>query len=75
MQIALFVSICKNLEWKSHDILWDSLKDTKKIHTINWYNTCKPKACGGLGLHQVKHMNMTFMAKIDLGMVHKKDDS
>ena len=37
--------------------------EAKKIPLVSWENVCRPKECGGLGLHDASSVNKAFMVK------------
>ena len=44
-------------------LFWQEGMDTKKYHLVSWKKVCQPKELGGLGVVDLKVMNMCLLSK------------
>jgi hypothetical protein len=42
--------------------LWNDTKDKRKLHLANWDLVCMPKAQGGLGIPNLRDLNICLLA-------------
>lgn len=45
------------------DFLWGGVRGGRKICWVNWKRICQPKSKGGLGVRDVKIVNLSLLAK------------
>ncbi|GKV07784.1 hypothetical protein SLEP1_g19505 [Rubroshorea leprosula] len=43
--------------------LWGGEGERKRINWVNWKKVCMPKECGGLGVRDLEHFNLSLMGK------------
>lgn len=46
------------------NFVWGSINEVKKMHMVSWKKITRPKAKGGLGVHDVKERNVSLAAKL-----------
>lgn len=44
--------------------MWGSTDEVKKMHMVSWKKITKPKARGGLGVHDAKGRNVSLAVKL-----------
>lgn len=44
-------------------LIWGREENTRKLHLVTWDTSCKTNKEGGIGLHQARLVNQTFMMK------------
>jgi hypothetical protein len=42
---------------------WEGVGDKHRYHMVDWATLCRPKAFGGLGILNTRHMNIALMLK------------
>lgn len=62
--IAIPVSTCNEIDRIYRNFLWGHEENTRKIHTVNCNDICKPRNMGGLGLRKVCDFNVAFLTKM-----------
>ncbi|XP_031120628.1 uncharacterized protein LOC116023758 [Ipomoea triloba] len=62
--LAFPVSTCTDIDRVCRNFLWGHDDITRKIHTINWSDICRPREVGGLGLRKARDFNMAFLTKM-----------
>ena len=65
--------VCENINKVERNFLWGSTMKIRKFSLVCWENMCRPKECGGLGLHDASLVNKAFMAKLRWRLIHEKD--
>lgn len=65
--------ICKEIERIVRQFIQGSSEGSKNITLVNWQTICQPKACGGLGLRQLKDHNTFFMLKLGYNLLSNTD--
>ena len=55
--------VCKKVEFYMKRLFWKEGMDTKKYHLVSWKKVCQPKELGGLGVVDLKVMNMCLLSK------------
>lgn len=63
--------ICDSIEKLIRKFIWGG-KD-RNCHLVNWKTILLPKERGGLGLRNLYHMNLAFLAKVGWRMLHEED--
>nr|KYP70239.1 Putative ribonuclease H protein At1g65750 family [Cajanus cajan] len=66
-------NICDDIDKKNRQFLWGDTSHNKKVHTVSWSVICQPKNQGGLGIRNMRDMNMAFMMKNCWSMITEKD--
>nr|BAE79385.1 unnamed protein product [Ipomoea batatas] len=65
MQVmALPVSTCNEIDKTCRNFLWGHDTNTRKLHSVNWAEICKPRNEGGLGLRMARDFNRAFLTKM-----------
>lgn len=54
--------VVNTLEKFQRDLLWEGGRG-KKDHLVKWYEVCKSKELGGLGIGILKDRNVTLLGK------------
>lgn len=67
------VTVCNSIEQLCRNFIWGSSQSERKVHLISWNKICQPTAAGGLGLRNLRLMNLAFMMKVAWGLVTKSD--
>ncbi|XP_031101801.1 uncharacterized protein LOC116005700 [Ipomoea triloba] len=62
--LAFPVSTCSDIDRLCRNFLWGHDDNTRKIHTVNWSDICRPREVGGLGLRKARDFNMAFLTKM-----------
>jgi hypothetical protein len=44
-------------------MLWQNGLNTRKIYLVGWKSVCQPKDDGGLGLLDLRYMNISLLVK------------
>jgi hypothetical protein len=55
--------LCDHMESQISNFWWGSNVDKRKIHWVNWKNTCKAKSKGGMGFKDLRAFNEALLAK------------
>jgi hypothetical protein len=45
------------------DFLWGGLSNSRRINWVKWTEICKTKKVGGLGMKDLRLMNLSLLAK------------
>lgn len=53
--------------------LWGGNDEHRKCSLIGWATVTKPKSSSGLGIPQLQHMNLSFIAKLGWKIVNDKE--
>ena len=56
-------STCKRFDFFRKRLLWHEQEGKKKYHLVNWQEICRPKEQGGLGVLDLKIMNICLLCK------------
>lgn len=62
--LAMPVSTCNDIDKVCRNFLWGHGDNSRKIHTINWNDVCRPREVGGLGLRKAQDFNLAFLSKM-----------
>ena len=54
---------CKKIEFFMKRLLWREGADAKKYHLVRWEKVCQPTEMGGLGVVDLKVMNICLLSK------------
>jgi hypothetical protein len=66
--------ICNSLDKIFKDFWWGFPKDkTRNLSLKSWSSMCIPKALGGLGLRQMKAMNLALITKLGWKFISNQD--
>jgi hypothetical protein len=57
------VAVWKKVRRIQSDFLWGSRGGRKRISWVKWDTVCKPKKLGGLGVRDVRAVNISLLAK------------
>lgn len=60
----MLAKVIKQVEKCQKDFLWEGRKE-KNDHMVNWKDVCHPKEKGGLGVGNIKEMNLALMGNDD----------
>jgi hypothetical protein len=55
--------VIKKIELFRKRLLWNGGGDSKKYHLVNWDTVCAPKIHGGLGVLNLRLMNISLLTK------------
>ncbi|KAA3482036.1 RNA-directed DNA polymerase (Reverse transcriptase) [Gossypium australe] len=65
--------VCDDIERLARQFICGSTEKKSKMALVGWDTICQPRACGGLGLRQLKDQNSSFFMKIGFSLVSKSD--
>jgi hypothetical protein len=65
------VSVWKKIRRIQRDFLWGCQGDRKKINWIKWDTICLPKNNGGLGVRDVRVVNISLLTKWRWRLLHE----
>ena len=75
MQSTLLpVSLCNNIDKRERNFLWGSSQEKRRIHLANWDIVTTTKEYGGLGIRNMRSMNIAFMAKLGWWLLTAKNE-
>lgn len=57
------VNVNKKVEGIQRRFLWAGVEDRKKICWVKWSKVCQPRSKGGLGVRDIKLVNISLLAK------------
>jgi hypothetical protein len=57
------VKVVKKMEGIQRRFLWGGVGDKKKVCWVKWRNVCQPRSKGGLGVRDIKLVNISLLAK------------
>jgi hypothetical protein len=57
------VKVWKEVVKIQREFLWCGLETKRKISWVNWETVTKPKCDGGLGVRDVRRVNLSLLAK------------
>ena len=60
---SLPVGVRKKFDFFQSRFLWGEDQGIRKYHLVNWDTVCLPKDYGGLGILDLKHMNVALLGK------------
>lgn len=55
--------ICEDIERKMNGFLWGRGGTGKGVKWMKWSKLCMPKGCGGLGMRDLRKLNLAMLAK------------
>lgn len=58
------VSLCKRIQSALTRFWWDPTYEKKGMCWVSWDNLAKPKALGGIGMHDLQRFNQALLAKL-----------
>jgi hypothetical protein len=64
--LSLFLApklVLKNWDTFRKRMLWQGGDNTRKYHLVNWPTVCSPKDQGGLGILDLRNMNISLLTK------------
>jgi hypothetical protein len=64
--LSLFLTpklVLKNRDTFRKRMLWQGGDNTRKYHLVNWPTVCSPKDQGGLGILDLRNMNISLLTK------------
>lgn len=64
---------CNAIEKLNRQFLWGDTENKRKVHLINWQSVCEEKACGGLGIKNLKDHNSALLAKVGWNVMKKPE--
>lgn len=56
--------VLNNIDKINQNFVWGSTNEVKKMHMVSWKKITKPKARGGLGVHDAKGRNVSLATKL-----------
>lgn len=62
--------VINSIDKINRNFVWGTTDEVKKMHMVSWRKITKPKARGGLGVHDAKGRNLTLVAKLCWRMEH-----
>lgn len=75
MQTMFFpVGVCDEIERKIRRFIWGGIEGSRKCHMVNWDTITKSRKGGGLGLRQIRDMNLAFFTKLGWKIMTEKDN-
>ncbi|PKA58228.1 Putative ribonuclease H protein [Apostasia shenzhenica] len=66
-------SVLDCIEKLLRSFLWGGNEDTNTMHYLPWKDVCKPKSCGGLGIHDLRLWRKQLLAKHAAKLLQKDD--
>jgi hypothetical protein len=57
------IKVVKKMKGIQRRFLWGGVGDNKKVCWVKWRNVCQPKSKGGLGVRDIKLVNISLLAK------------
>lgn len=66
--------VCDEIERLVRKFIWGSSIGSRKITLMDWATICQPRDRGGLGIRKLQDQNKSFLLKIELSLVTKKDE-
>ena len=65
MQSTLLpISLCNNIDKRVRSFLWGSSQEKRRVHLAKWEIVSSAKENGGLGIRNMRSVNIAFMAKL-----------
>jgi hypothetical protein len=61
--LKLQVKVWKEIVRIQRNFLWGGLSKRRKISWVKWTEICKPKKDGGLGIRDLRLVNLSLLAK------------
>jgi len=61
--MKISVKVLKMVTRIQREFLWVGVRGGRKLCWVNWKRICQPKSKGGLGVKDVKRVNLSLMAK------------
>ncbi|KAM1268507.1 hypothetical protein ACFX13_000857 [Malus domestica] len=61
--IKLPVTICDQLDRLNKNFVYGSTQSKNKVNLVKWSQVCLPKSLGGLGLKNMRVMNLAILSK------------
>ena len=56
--------VLSSIDKINRNFVWGSTNEVKRMHMVSWKKITKPKARGGLGVHDAKGRNVSLAAKL-----------
>lgn len=53
--------------------IWGTSDDKKKMSLVGWDSVCHPKECRGLGMRQLRDLNISFLLKLRYIVVYDEE--
>lgn len=57
-------AVIDDIERHTRKFFWDELDDTKHLYFLPWNMICQLKKSGGLGIKNLRQLNLAFLAKL-----------
>lgn len=62
MSVVLLPSIwCQHIDSMARNFLWGNCTNDKCFTPASWTTVCKPKGAGGLGIRNIKDINLALL--------------
>jgi hypothetical protein len=71
--MKLPASVWKEIVRIQRKFLWGGVSDRKRINWVKWETICLPKAEGGLGVRDIRIMNISLLAKWKWRLLQNED--
>jgi hypothetical protein len=57
------IQVWKKVRRIQREFLWGSKNGRKKVNWVKWEEVCKPKNQGGLGVRDIRAINISLLTK------------
>lgn len=61
--LRMSVKVWRSLIRNQREFLWGGVEGGRKINWVTWRKVCQPKAKGGLGIRDIRLVNLSLLAK------------
>ncbi|MCI30811.1 ribonuclease H protein, partial [Trifolium medium] len=57
------IQVWKKVRRIQREFLWGGPRGRKRINWVKWDVVCRPKSCGGLGVRDIRAVNISLLTK------------